>query len=212
MVPRFVPFHETEDLPIEPEIGRRLREAHGPRNRGPKRCKGDRISDSYPVWNGFDKGRGPFRDGMRPFVTISCEKGSTFEGEQVVASAGKNMAMSKVFSSVRSAVLAHVKLQAMPAFSYVSSRGFAAEAGGSFLDKAQVTERVLGVVKNFQKVDPNKVRLGKREVLVKEEQWGIESCGKTSVKKRAARIDREGWNRCACPNPGSNACIHGSGE
>ncbi|KAK8507871.1 hypothetical protein V6N13_140613 [Hibiscus sabdariffa] len=36
-------------------------------------------------------------------------------------------------------------------------RGFSDEVMGSFLDKSEVTDRVLCVVKNFQKVDPSKV-------------------------------------------------------
>ncbi|KAL8544674.1 hypothetical protein ACS0TY_005053 [Phlomoides rotata] len=36
-------------------------------------------------------------------------------------------------------------------------RHFCAEARGSFLDKSEVTDRVLCVLKNFQKVDSSKV-------------------------------------------------------
>ncbi|GFQ08630.1 acyl carrier protein 2 mitochondrial [Phtheirospermum japonicum] len=36
-------------------------------------------------------------------------------------------------------------------------RHFSDETKGSFLDKSEVTDRVLCVVKNFQKVDPSKV-------------------------------------------------------
>ncbi|GER28830.1 acyl carrier protein [Striga asiatica] len=36
-------------------------------------------------------------------------------------------------------------------------RHFSDDAKGSFLDKPEVTDRVLSVVKNFQKVDPSKV-------------------------------------------------------
>ncbi|KAH9734266.1 hypothetical protein WN944_003313 [Citrus x changshan-huyou] len=36
-------------------------------------------------------------------------------------------------------------------------RCFAEEVRGSFLDKSEVTDRVISVVKNFQKVDPSKV-------------------------------------------------------
>ncbi|KDO53092.1 hypothetical protein CISIN_1g0331191mg, partial [Citrus sinensis] len=35
-------------------------------------------------------------------------------------------------------------------------RCFAEEVRGSFLDKSEVTDRVISVVKNFQKVDPSK--------------------------------------------------------
>ena len=44
---------------------------------------------------------------------------------------------------------------ACPALACAAVRGFAA---GTYLDKAQVTERVLSVVKNFAKVDPAKAR------------------------------------------------------
>ncbi|KDP26892.1 hypothetical protein JCGZ_18050 [Jatropha curcas] len=36
-------------------------------------------------------------------------------------------------------------------------RRFCEEVRGSFLDKSEVTDRVVNVVKNFQKVDPSKV-------------------------------------------------------
>ncbi|GLT60481.1 hypothetical protein SLA2020_332450 [Shorea laevis] len=36
-------------------------------------------------------------------------------------------------------------------------RRFSEEVRGSFLDKSEVTDRVISVVKNFQKVDPSKV-------------------------------------------------------
>ena len=45
--------------------------------------------------------------------------------------------------------------QVAPALSWGVARSFAA---GHFLDKAQVTERVITVVKNFSKVDPSKAR------------------------------------------------------
>ncbi|KAI4368260.1 hypothetical protein MLD38_016836 [Melastoma candidum] len=38
-----------------------------------------------------------------------------------------------------------------------SIRRFSEEVRGSFLDKSEVTDRVVSVVKNFQKVDPSKV-------------------------------------------------------
>lgn len=36
-------------------------------------------------------------------------------------------------------------------------RHFSEEVRGSFLDKSEVTDRVISIVKNFQKVDPSKV-------------------------------------------------------
>ncbi|CAH8277178.1 unnamed protein product [Arabidopsis lyrata] len=40
---------------------------------------------------------------------------------------------------------------------YVLLRRFSEEVRGSFLDKSEVTDRVLSVVKNFQKVEPSRV-------------------------------------------------------
>ncbi|CAL9224736.1 unnamed protein product [Arabidopsis halleri] len=40
---------------------------------------------------------------------------------------------------------------------YVLLRRFSEEVRGSFLDKSEVTDRVLSVVKNFQKVESSKV-------------------------------------------------------
>ncbi|OIT30450.1 acyl carrier protein 2, mitochondrial [Nicotiana attenuata] len=43
------------------------------------------------------------------------------------------------------------------AFTQVFRRHFSEEVSGSFLDKSEVTDRVINCVKNFQKVDPSKV-------------------------------------------------------
>ncbi|KAL8159221.1 hypothetical protein V2J09_000758 [Rumex salicifolius] len=43
------------------------------------------------------------------------------------------------------------------AFNNLRGRLFSEEARGSFLDKSEVTDRVISVVKNFQKVDPSKL-------------------------------------------------------
>ncbi|XP_027085698.2 acyl carrier protein 2, mitochondrial [Coffea arabica] len=40
---------------------------------------------------------------------------------------------------------------------FLRHRCFSEEVRGSFLDKSEVTDRVVTVVKNFQKVDPSKV-------------------------------------------------------
>ena len=45
---------------------------------------------------------------------------------------------------------------ASPALACSALRSF---ASGTYLDKAQVTDRVLNVVKSFAKVDPAKARL-----------------------------------------------------
>lgn len=70
--------------------------------------------------------------------------------------------------AARNALLKHlrVKVQALPSANpnpFVSlnlllRRHFASEeARGTFLDKPEVTDRVISVVKNFHKVDPSKV-------------------------------------------------------
>ncbi|KAL3630933.1 Acyl carrier protein 2, mitochondrial [Castilleja foliolosa] len=43
--------------------------------------------------------------------------------------------------------------------SHLIRRRFSDETKGPFLDKSEVTDRVLCVVKNFEKVDPSKVTL-----------------------------------------------------
>ena len=71
------------------------------------------------------------------------------------------MALARTLAAVRAGVLAHLRLpvvktphQAAPA-SWQLVRGF---AEGTYLDKDDVTERILNVVKNFdQKVDQSKV-------------------------------------------------------
>ncbi|KAI5649003.1 hypothetical protein M9H77_35008 [Catharanthus roseus] len=40
---------------------------------------------------------------------------------------------------------------------FLRRRNFSEEVRGSFLDKSEVTDRVISVVKNFQKVEPSKV-------------------------------------------------------
>lgn len=44
-------------------------------------------------------------------------------------------------------------------FTNVLLRRFSEEVRGTFLDKSEVTDRVISCVKNFQKVDPSKVLL-----------------------------------------------------
>ncbi|XP_021282675.1 LOW QUALITY PROTEIN: acyl carrier protein 2, mitochondrial-like [Herrania umbratica] len=74
-------------------------------------------------------------------------------------------------AAVRGALLKHLRVNATPlarnpnptshglfalTFNAISRR-FSDEVKGSFLDKSEVTDRVISVVKNFQKVDPSKV-------------------------------------------------------
>lgn len=69
------------------------------------------------------------------------------------------MALSQAASSIRALVLRHMRIpvqtNAGAASSLAILRGF---AGGAYLDKDDVTERVLHVAKHFQRVDAAKVR------------------------------------------------------
>ncbi|KAG2696890.1 hypothetical protein I3760_07G081300 [Carya illinoinensis] len=71
-------------------------------------------------------------------------------------------------AAVGSALLKHLRLrvqvQAVPrnpsyalSFSAIRRRFFSEDVRGSFLDKSEVADRVISIVKNFQKVDPSKV-------------------------------------------------------
>lgn len=71
--------------------------------------------------------------------------------------------------AARNALLKYLRVEARPAavgntrrligaaFTQVFRRHFSEEVRGSFLDKSEVTDRVINCVKNFQKVDPSKV-------------------------------------------------------
>ena len=70
------------------------------------------------------------------------------------------MSLARALTSVRTGILSHLRVpasftatqhQAGPA-SWQCVRGFA----GTYLDKNEVTERILNVVKNFEKVDQSK--------------------------------------------------------
>ena len=71
-------------------------------------------------------------------------------------------ALRNSLQALRQGVLAAVRLPANPSFAQQAApalaRGFAAE--GSYLDKQQVQDRVLQVVKAFEKVEEGKVRTG----------------------------------------------------
>ena len=71
-------------------------------------------------------------------------------------------------SSVRTAVLRHIRIPVQQSLTSSSShaalslslwRGF---AGGGYLDKTDVTQRVLDVTKHFEKIDPVKASGGQR--------------------------------------------------
>lgn len=73
------------------------------------------------------------------------------------------MALARAAAQLRSAVLASVRIPSSPwavtelgaPLSQQFLRGFAAE--GTYLDKGEVTDRILNLVKNFDKVEPSKV-------------------------------------------------------
>ncbi|PKU73071.1 Acyl carrier protein 2, mitochondrial [Dendrobium catenatum] len=68
-------------------------------------------------------------------------------------------------AAMRSVLLKHLRVKAgyplrSPmtfSFSQLLCHHFSEEVKGSFLDKSEVTDRVITVVKNFQMVDPSKV-------------------------------------------------------
>ncbi|CAN7086925.1 unnamed protein product [Brassica oleracea var. botrytis] len=63
--------------------------------------------------------------------------------------------------AARNALLRYLRVNVNPSPALPSSsvllRRFSEEVRGSFLDKSDVTDRVISVVKNFQRVDPSKV-------------------------------------------------------
>ena len=78
------------------------------------------------------------------------------------------MALARALTAVRTGVLSHLRVQASlsatqsqagPA-SWQCVRGFA----GTYIDKNEVTERILNVVKNFEKVDQSKASSGTLEL------------------------------------------------
>ncbi len=72
---------------------------------------------------------------------------------------------------------------AAPALACSALRSFAA---GTYLDKAQVTDRVLNVVKNFAKVDPAKARL-----TCAAEQAGASALKRSSQVKPSSAFQSE---------------------
>jgi NADH dehydrogenase (ubiquinone) 1 alpha/beta subcomplex 1 len=100
---------------------------------------------------------------------IYCKKGKPKKGGTPSVGTRRtpsNRLACLVMQRLRGAVLRHVRLQpsqallreAPPAL-WAAARSFAA---GTYLDKAQVTDRVVSVVKNFSKVDPAKARARRR--------------------------------------------------
>ena len=69
------------------------------------------------------------------------------------------MSLSRVLSSIQQAVLSHGRIA--PAVYPFSPLQVAVQRwyASGYLDRSQVTDRILANVKNFEKVDPNKVLL-----------------------------------------------------
>lgn len=91
--------------------------------------------------------------------------------------------LQRALGVVKQGVLGNVRLQAnfdmalsAAASSPVSLQLLRRFADASYLDKSEVTDRVLNVVKNFEKVDPAKVRCLEFMLDLNENDacaWGI---------------------------------------
>ena len=72
-------------------------------------------------------------------------------------------AMALALTALRTAVLSVLRLPASQKLGFTAAQAAASSgrrsfAGGAYLDKDEVTERVLNVTKHFEKVEPGKVR------------------------------------------------------
>lgn len=71
------------------------------------------------------------------------------------------MALAQAFANLRTGVIRHFSIPATSlqaaagGLSLNLTRSF---AGGTYLDKSEVTDRILNVVKHFDKIEPGKVR------------------------------------------------------
>ena len=99
------------------------------------------------------------------------------------------MALARALSSLRASVLARVSIPVhgsswqtagtRPSLEFL--RGF---AEGTYLDKTEVEERVVNAIKNFDKVDPSKVRA---PLSAAGEPW------------RSAGVSKLSWSVCSAP-------------
>lgn len=101
-----------------------------------------------------------FRDGGSNDTSASLVLAAGLASSEHCSPASLIMAMARALTAARTGVLSHLRVQASltatqhqsgPA-AWQSVRGFA----GTYLDKNEVTERILNVVKNFEKVDQSK--------------------------------------------------------
>ena len=72
-------------------------------------------------------------------------------------------ARSILLKHLRVDILPDLRPKSIPASSFNAlllrlQRGFSEEVRGTFLDKGEVADRVITVVKTYEKVDPSKVR------------------------------------------------------
>lgn len=72
---------------------------------------------------------------------------------------GEMAARNAILKHLRINVVATRTLNPTLSFTNLIRRNFSEEVRGSFLDKSEVSDRVVSVVKNFQKIDPSKVLL-----------------------------------------------------
>ncbi|RRT74255.1 hypothetical protein B296_00006973 [Ensete ventricosum] len=86
-------------------------------------------------------------------------------------------------AAVRSAILRHLRLRVVSPAPQVSSPfanllrcGFSDEVKVSFLDKSEVADRIITVVKNFQKIDPSKVLDYFQNYSNRSDLLGFNSC------------------------------------
>jgi hypothetical protein len=118
------------------------------------------------------------------------------EGEERESTSKQNaMSLSAAASAVRAAVLRHMRLgvqgfqqqQMAAGASLAFARGF---AGGHYLDKSEVTERVLNVTKHFEKIQADKVRTCGRW----RRRWWPPRCVTcvTCVERETGVLEQEG--------------------
>lgn len=102
---------------------------------------------------------------------------------------GRMAFLQRTSALVRQGVLSRLAVQASPALNSV--RAF---ASASYLDKKDVTDRVLSIVKNFDRVDAGKVRWRTGSVL-----WD------GALQRRAAQSSVSRVQAAADCRPGRNA-------
>lgn len=121
-------------------------------------------SDSYHILQSIKRRGTGTRKILLSFLTLFLHRlGYTERKRESSRSVWRELLMA----AARSALLNHLRvhIQAVPrnpsytlSFNSIRRRFLSEEVRGSFLDKSEVADRVISVVKNFQKVDPSKVK------------------------------------------------------